>query len=73
MWVKDGESAGFSLRNHRAFVTILQLNPASDKRLFSSEAVKSEGGELMKAYELLYFVAPSIDEEIGRASCRERV
>ena len=26
-------------------------------------AVKSKGGELMKAYELLFIIAPSTDEE----------
>ena len=38
----------------------------------SPEAVKSRGGELMKAYELLFFVSPSIDEET-RAATMKRV
>ena len=36
--------------------------PASGKPS-QTRSRKSKGGELMKAYELLYFVAPSIDEE----------
>lgn len=35
-------------------------------------AVKSKGGELMKAYELLFFVAPSIDEE-NRSAVMSRI
>lgn len=38
----------------------------------SPGAVKTRGGELMKAYELLFFVAPSIDEE-SRAATMKRI
>jgi len=38
----------------------------------SPEAVKTEGGELMKAYELLFFVASSIDEE-SRVATMKRI
>jgi small subunit ribosomal protein S6 len=39
---------------------------------FQPRSRKSRGGELMKAYELLYFVAPSIDEE-SRATVSKRI
>jgi small subunit ribosomal protein S6 len=35
-------------------------------------AVESKGGELMKAYELLFFVAPTLDEE-ARANVMNRI
>ena len=35
-------------------------------------AVKSKGGELMKAYELLFIVAPTIDDET-RAGVMKRI
>ena len=36
------------------------------------EAVESRGGELMKAYELLFFVNPAIDEE-SRLAANKRI
>lgn len=40
--------------------------------LDNDRAVKSKGGELMKAYELLFIVAPTIDDET-RAGVMKRI